>query len=99
MKVNPHSRKPRGVAFFSVWNVREHRYEAPGDPHYIFNVCASLNLPHVPVLHHDAPVTADLIRRYDSELETIDGEPFEGVVMRGSFGSFKVMSKKYDSQK
>jgi RNA ligase (TIGR02306 family) len=99
MAVNPHSRKPRGVAFFSVWNVRERRYEGPSDPHYLFNVCEALCLPNVPVMHRDAPLTADLIRRYDSELEAINGEPFEGVVVRGKFGSFKVVNKHYDSKK
>jgi RNA ligase (TIGR02306 family) len=99
VQVNPHSTKPKGLAFFSVWLIDEMCVAYKGDEHYVFNVCAEMDLPCVPLLERDVVCTQTLIQRYDEELTTIDNEPFEGVVVVGSNFSFKVINKHYDSRK
>jgi len=37
--------------------------------------------------------------RYGDELEALNGQPFEGVVVKGQGFSFKVINKYYDSKK
>ncbi len=96
---NPHCRLPRGVAFFSVWNILEHRYERKGSEHYFFNVCQALGLPTVEFLEENVPLMAEMLTHYGDEISQINGQPFEGVVIQGEFGSFKIVNKAYDSRK
>jgi len=58
-----------------------------------------MELPTVPVLEKDVILTRELIAKYDEGIETIDGQPFEGVVINWRGGSFKVINKHYDSKK
>lgn len=97
--VNPHSKKPLGVAFYSVWNIADRRYERKGSKFYIHNVAPLLGLPTVPLLEKDVVLTYELIKKYDEELTQLNGAPFEGVVIQHANGSFKVINKYYDSMK
>lgn len=96
---NPHSQMPQDVAFFSVYNIDQHKYETKGSQHHFPAVCKALDLPMVPLIEQDVVLTPELIRRYDSELDSIEGRPYEGVVINHSQGSFKVINKSYDSKK
>jgi hypothetical protein len=57
-----------------------------------------VEVPTVPVLERTV-LTRELINKYDHELETIDGKPFEGVVVKGKDFSFKIINKHYDAKK
>jgi RNA ligase (TIGR02306 family) len=96
-KVNYHAQLDKGLFFFSVWLMDEFRYAQKGDKFYYLDVCAEMGLPTVPLLHRDSILTADLIKKYDEELEEIEGHLFEGVVIVGEDFSFKVINKNYDS--
>jgi RNA ligase (TIGR02306 family) len=96
-KLNPHSQKPKGIAFFSVYLIDENRYAYRNDPYYVRHVCQALDLPTVPFLETAVPLTRSLIQQYDEGLENLQGENFEGVVIVGDHFSFKVVNKYYDS--
>lgn len=81
---NPHSKLPGSLAIFSVYVLGERRYARKGDRFYFPNVCEEMGIPHVPIIEKDVVLTEDLIRKYSSELEVIDGQPFEGVVVNHS---------------
>lgn len=95
---NPHSKLPLGLALFSTWLIDERRYARKGDRFYIFDIAAELGLPTVPIIERDVELTPALIRRYSEELETINGQPFEGVVVNHANGSFKIISLAYDTR-
>lgn len=96
--VNPHSKLPLGLAFYSTWLIDERRYANKGDPLYIHTIAPLMGLPTVPVIERDVVLTPELIRRYAEEMETLDGKPFEGVVIQHAKGSFKVIGMAYDSK-
>lgn len=96
---NPHSKLPVAVQFFSVWLIDERRYAYKGDRLYAFDLFPKIGLPTVEVLERDVILTPELIKKYAEDLETVNGIPFEGVVIQHSKGSFKVISKNYDSKK
>ena len=96
---NPHSKLPVSVQFFSVWLIDERRYAYKGDPLYAFDFFLKIGLPTVAVLERDVILTPELIKKYAEDLETVNGIPFEGVVIQHAKGSFKVISKNYDSKK
>jgi len=96
---NPHSKLPVAVQFFSVWYIAERRYAYKGDPLYAFDFFPKIGLPTVAVLERDVILTPELIKKYAEDLETVNGIPFEGVVIQHAKGSFKVISKNYDSKK
>jgi RNA ligase (TIGR02306 family) len=96
---NPHAKLPLNLAFFSTWLIDSRQYATKGHPLYIFDLAPKLGLPTVPILEKDVVLTPELIKKYDEELETINGVPFEGVVINWKGGSFKVINKKYDSKK
>lgn len=98
-KLNPHAKVSNDIAFFSVYNITEHRYERKGSPLYFRNICAELDLPTVRILESDVVLTRELLLKYDEGIENIDGTPFEGAVINHSEGSFKVINKFYDSNK
>ena len=75
------------------------RYTSPNEPHYVESVCHELDLPYIPILEKDVPLTEVLIKKYDEDLVEINGQPFEGVVIKGKGFSFKVINKYYDSKK
>ena len=95
---NPHSQLPVGVAFFSVWIIAERRYARKGEAQYAYELLPLLGLPTVPVLERDVVLTPELINKY-TNLPSLNGKPFEGVVIQHAGGSFKVINKDYDSKK
>ena len=105
MSHNPHCKRPQDVSFFSVYNITKGSYEHKGSMHYYINVCEKLKLPVVDTLEENVPLTMNLIRKYDTELKEIHLKtfgkevPFEGVVIKGSDWSFKVINKHYDLKK
>lgn len=98
-KHNPHSKLPLNIAFYSVWLIDEMRYAGKGEKHYFVDVCKELGLPTVDILEENVELTYDLIKKYDEGLDKVNGQPFEGVVVKGTDFSFKVINKHYDSKK
>lgn len=90
---------PVGLALFSTWLIDERRYAAKGHPLYIHTLAPQLGLPTVPMLEQDVILTPELIKKYAEELETVNGQPFEGVVINHAGGSFKVINMFFDSRK
>lgn len=99
MKINPHSKFPNAWAMFSVWNIKERRYERKGDEFYFLDIADELGLPTVDVIEKDVVITPELIQKYSSELKELNGRPFEGIVVQHAGGSFKIINKHYDSKK
>jgi RNA ligase (TIGR02306 family) len=98
-QLNPYAQKEKGLAFFGVWLIDEHRYTYRNDRYYFRSVCQMLDLPTVPFLETGIVLTNDVIQKYDEELEQVNGQPFEGVVIVGDRFSFKVINKHYDSRR
>lgn len=107
--VNPHCKKPLSVAFYSVWNVRKRQYEDPRDKLGYMNLCDVAELPTVPLLR-TAVLTPELVKDFSDNRErlscqlpvsgeTVDGDYFEGVVLKSGIWSCKVINKFYDSKK
>ena len=92
---NPHAKRPLGVMFFNCWDIDNRRYFKPGEQHYYVNVCENLGLPMVPMLYENTILTEGLIKKLQNNTEL----NFEGVVIKGQFGSFKVINLHYDSKK
>jgi RNA ligase (TIGR02306 family) len=97
--LNPHSKLPLNIAFYSVWLIDEMRYAGKGEKHYFVDVCKELGLPYVHILEKNVELTYDLIKKYDEGLDKVNGQPFEGVVVKGADFSFKIINKHYDSKK
>ncbi len=99
---NPHSKLPLGLALFSTWLIDERRYACKGDQLYIHTIASAMGLPTVPVLERDVILTPEVIKRYAEirEAVVVNGvaQPFEGVVINHSKGSFKVISLGYDAR-
>ncbi len=96
---NPHGQLPLNFAAFSVFNMDKLEYANPSDDHYYEKVCAQLNIPVVPMLEKDVVLTREHIQKYSSEIDKIDGKPFEGVVVKHAAGSFKIINLQYDERK
>ena len=96
---NPHGQLPLDFAAFSVYNMDELKYEDPNDIHYYEKVCAKLNIPTVPMLEKAVVFSPEHIEKYSVGTETIDGKPFEGVVVKYNKGSLKIINLKYDERK
>lgn len=92
---NPHSQMPLGFGMYSVWNIGLGEYVSWAEVELF---AKAINVPTVPVLERTV-LTRELIDKYDHVLETIDGKPFEGVVVKGNGFSFKIINKHYDSKK
>lgn len=99
MNHNPHSNKPKALAIFSVFLINERRYANKGDQHYYINVCKELDLPMVDLIEENVSLTPQLISKYSHELKKLNNQPFEGVVIKGSNFTFKIINKNYDSLK
>jgi RNA ligase (TIGR02306 family) len=98
--VNPHAKLPLGFALFSVLNLDTLNYEGTEGLFYYEKVAEILNIETVPMLEKGVILTPELIKKYDEELTEINGQPFEGVVIKlKNGGSFKVINKHYDSKK
>lgn len=96
---NVHSSKPHSIAMYSVWNIDERKYENYGSEHYFVNACEEAGLDTVDMIEEDVVLTIDLINKYSKEIDTLNGHPFEGVVVKHANGSFKIINKHYDSNK
>lgn len=97
---NPHAKLPLGFALFNVFNLDTLKYEGIDSIHYYEKVASELNIETVPMVEKGVELTPTLIKKYDTDLTTINGNPFEGVVIKLKDGrSFKVISKDYDSKK
>lgn len=95
---NPHAKMPLDFAAFSVYNFDTFQYENTDDTHNYVNVCNALQLPTVPIIATNI-LTPELIKHYAEDISEIDGKPFEGVVIKHSKGSFKVINLAYDERK
>jgi len=62
-------------------------------------VCAALDIPVVPMVERQVPLTFALIDKYSIEMNHINGQRFEGVVMKHNGGSFKIINLDYDTRK
>lgn len=96
---NPHSKFNLSWAMFSVWLIAERRYATKGHPLYFTDIAEQLNLPTVPMIERNVPLTKELLFKYSEGVENLNGKPFEGVVIQHSKGSFKVINKFYDAKK
>lgn len=96
---NPHSKLNYvDFASFDVFDIDNHHRAFKGSPHYFINVAKELGIPTVPIIQ-TAVLTPELIKYYAEDISTIDGKPFEGVVVKHSRGSFKCMNLHYDEKK
>lgn len=99
-KNNVHSAKPRSLAFFSIYNMDERKYERKGSKFYFYKVCKDLGLETVDMLEENVVLTSELIEKYSKGLKKLpNGNHFEGVVINHANGSFKVINKHYDATK
>ena len=99
-KGNPHATKPLGFALFNVLNLDTLQYEGTNSPLYFEKLGQELGIETVPIIEKSVPLTPELIKKYDEDLSEINGQPFEGVVIKLPDGSsFKVINKHYDSKK
>lgn len=85
---NPHSAKDAGLSFYSVYMIKSREYARKGHEHYFINVCSELDLPTVPILGLDVPLSQEIIDAYSGEIKNIEGKPFEGLVVQ--YGPFIV---------
>ena len=96
---NPHAKLKSDIAIFSCYLIDDRKYANKGSEFYFEKVSYDLGLPTVKFLEKDVELTNELIQKYSADLEKIDGNYFEGVVVKHENGSFKIISKKYDSIK
>jgi len=97
-KNNPHSQMSLDFAVFSVFNLDTMEYEHKGSKHYYLNVAEALNIPVVDQIGA-FKLTPELIKYYAEDISELNGKPFEGVVIKHSKGSFKVINLAYDEKK
>ena len=96
---NPHSKLKNDIAIFSCYLIDDRKYANKGGDFYFERVATDLGLHTVEVLERNVELTEDLIQKYSANLEKINGNHFEGVVVKFNGGSFKIISKIYDSLK
>jgi RNA ligase (TIGR02306 family) len=96
--VNPHSKLPLSFAAYSVFNLDTLEYGNKGSKHYYRNVCSIIGVPEVDLLE-TATLTPELIKEYAEIMTEVNGRAFEGVVIKHSLGSFKVINLGYDERK
>lgn len=99
LELNPHSKLPKGWAMFSAYMIKEHEYARKGHPHYFLNVAKATGLPTVDIIEENVVLTKELIEKYSTGITSLNGKPFEGVVVQHAKGSFKIINKYYDSKK
>jgi RNA ligase (TIGR02306 family) len=96
---NPHSQLPSGFACFNIYKIEEREYAHKGDKFYYEDVCNEIGIETVPMVEKDVELTESLIKKYSVDLKKLNGQPFEGVVVKHSTDSFKIINKTYDSSK
>ena len=95
---NPHAKLPLDFAAFSVYNFDTFQYETTSGAHNYLRVCHRIGIPTVDLVERTA-LTPELIKEYAEEMTEINGRAFEGVVIKHSMGSFKVINLSYDERK
>jgi RNA ligase (TIGR02306 family) len=95
---NPHSKLPLDFAAFNVYNFDTFSYEGPQNDHYYQNVCRKIGVPEVDLIKTTI-LTPELIKEYAEVMTEVNGRSFEGVVIKHSLGSFKVINLNYDEHK
>lgn len=99
-KGNPHCEKPLSFALFEVMDLDTLQSQGTESELYFEKIGKALNIETVPILEKGVVLTPELIKKYEKDLETINGQPFEGVVINLPDGtSFKVINFAYDSRK
>lgn len=97
---NPHAKSPLSFAAFSVYNMDKHKYEGPNESHYYEKVARAIGgIPVVPMIERQVLLTRDLIEKYAHGITKIEGNKFEGVVVKWDDGSFKIINLSYDERK
>jgi hypothetical protein len=76
----------------------KNEYEGPSDLHYYTKVCTELNIPTVPLIETTV-LSSDLIEKYSTGIDKINGQRFEGVVLKYDRSSFKIINLSYDERK
>lgn len=95
---NPHAKLPLDFAAFSVYNFDTLQYENLGSEHYVYKLCSKIEIPTTDIIETTI-LTPELIKRYAEGMTEIGGKPFEGVVIKHSKGSFKIINLSYDEHK
>lgn len=96
-KHNPHSVDDRLSFFvFDILNLDTLEIQRKGSDFYFKNV---IDGAIVDFLEKDVVLTPELIKKYEQMERLPSGQLFEGVVIKHSNGSFKVINLKYDSLK
>ena len=99
-KNNPHSAKPLSFALFNTFNLDTLSYEGTDSPLYFEKLGKELGIETVPIIEKDVILTPELIKKYDEDIAEINGQSYEGVVIKlKNGGSFKIINKHYDSKK
>ena len=83
----------------AVYLVEQREHAEKGHPFYFLNVARSLGLPVADIIEENVVLTPELVQKYSTGIDKINGKPFEGVVVKHSTGSFKIINKHYDSKK
>jgi RNA ligase (TIGR02306 family) len=96
---NPHAKMNKGWAMFSVFLIKEHEYAEKGHRYYFKNVAEELGLPIAPMIEENVELTPELVKKYSVGITELNGKVFEGVVVKTSKDSFKIINKSYDSNK
>lgn len=96
---NPHAKLPLDFAAFNVYNLDTLKYEGPDSPFYYEKVATELGIPTVPMLERDVIFSPEHVEKYSVGVETINGKPFEGVVVKFNDDSLKIINLKYDERK
>lgn len=97
-KHNPHSQVDRlGFSVYDVLNLETLEIQRKGSEFYFLNVIEDYST--VEVIERDVELTPELIKKYEEMDKGPSGHRFEGVVIKHSKGSFKVINLKYDSLK
>jgi RNA ligase (TIGR02306 family) len=97
--INPHAELNKGWAMFSVWLINEHQYAEKGHKYYFKNVAAATGLPIAPMIQEDVMLTAEMVKFYAEDIAKLNGQYFEGVVVKTAKSSFKIINNYYDANK
>lgn len=96
---NPHANGPKELALFSTWLIDEKRYANKYEVTNYRNMAVVTGIRPIDLLEENVILTSELINKYAEGITTINGKPFEGVVIKGEGFSFKVINMDYDSKK
>jgi RNA ligase (TIGR02306 family) len=96
---NPHAKMNKGWAMFSVFLIKEHEYAEKGHRYYFKNVAQEIGLPVAPMIEENVELTPELVKKYSVGITELNGRVFEGVVVKTTKDSFKIINKSYDSNK